>query len=264
MKMIAKSTAALISHRPARPRRWRVSVRTLLVVVAVVAIPMRMLGVRLDQKRGERQTVQMLHHLRNEAAYDYEYSYGQLQGDGETYSQWDWGAAPYGPRWLRSILGDDFFSKVIYVKVYGADDKLLQAIGSLTDLRVLELHGAKITDDGLSSLAALTNLEELRLSAENVTDAGIAHLAGLKKLRVLDLHFLELTGVGLKRLNGLTRLEFLNLSYTTVKDQDILVLGDFTQLKSIDLDGTETTDAGVRELQKRLPQCEISRCSDCD
>ena len=75
---------------------------------------------------------------------------------------------------------------------------------------------------------------EVNLVDTKITDAGLVHLKGLTNLQTLGLGFTKITGTGLVHLKGLTKLEMLSLY------------------------GTKVTDAGVAELQKALPNCEIS------
>ena len=68
----------------------------------------------------------------------------------------------------------------------------------------------------------------------SITDAGLVHLKGLANLQALDLAFTKITDSGLVHLKGLVNLQTLDLAFT------------------------KTTDAGVADLQKSLPNCEIS------
>jgi hypothetical protein len=68
-----------------------------------------------------------------------------------------------------------------------------------------------------------------------ITDAGLDHLIKLTALQELDLHETHISDNGLKRLVGLTKL------------------------RKLDLHNTRVTDRGVKELQRTLPNCEISR-----
>jgi hypothetical protein len=79
------------------------------------------------------------------------------------------------------------------------------------------------------------NIAEVKFSGKPVTDAGLANLRGLTQLQELDLDSTEVTGVGLEHLWGLTQLEYLYLSDTKV------------------------TATGIAELQKALPNVQITR-----
>jgi hypothetical protein len=69
------------------------------------------------------------------------------------------------------------------------DDSLkkLSFLKELRQLRVLNLTGARITDDGLAALQRLAGLERLILNSTPVTDAGLKHLTGLRNLNNLQV-----------------------------------------------------------------------------
>jgi hypothetical protein len=79
-------------------------------------------------------------------------------------------------------------SDVVVLQMANADvtDETLKFVARLERLRELDLDGTAITDAGLKSLAALTKLERLRISRTKVSDAGfrdsIATLPALKQL----------------------------------------------------------------------------------
>ena len=79
-------------------------------------------------------------------------------------------------------------------------------------------------------------LKNFELRDSQVTDAGLVHLKGLTKLRELYLDETKVTDAGLEHLAGLTNLQ-----------------------KGLNLTLTQITDAGVAELQKALPNCDISK-----
>ena len=49
------------------------------------------------------------------------------------------------------------------------------------------------------------------------------------------------------------------LNGTQATDADLAHLSGVTALETLDLSDTQVTDGGVGELQKALPNCEISR-----
>ena len=69
----------------------------------------------------------------------------------------------------------------------------------------------------------------------------------------------QATDADLAHLSGVTALEMLWLRDTRVTDADLAHLSGVTALETLDLSDTQVTDGGVGELQKALPNCEISR-----
>ena len=122
----------------------------------------------------QREVVEEIQKAGGEVAYDYQHD------------QHDTTSKPPGPRWLRELLGDDFFAdvtRVFRLTEPGFDDALLPRIGQLTRLQELLLRG--IDDAGLKHLKGLTQLHSLDLGLTKVGDAGLEHLKGLTQLRAL-------------------------------------------------------------------------------
>jgi hypothetical protein len=133
---------------PNRKRRWfQFSLRSLLIFTVLCAIGSAWLGKRIERKRKEREAVEAIVKLQGQVSYDYQ----RIDA-----SNWRSGGEPFGPAWLRTLLGENFFSEVELVYAFG---------------------------DGLEHLKELPNLPELRLMGRGVTDAGLVNLKGLTKLK---------------------------------------------------------------------------------
>jgi hypothetical protein len=76
--------------------RFQFSIRSLLVLVVVVAVPSSWLGAEIRQAKREREAAAALE---------------KLGGSVERWTPERWGT-PSGPQWLRSVLGDNFFDAV--------------------------------------------------------------------------------------------------------------------------------------------------------
>ena len=135
-------------------------------------------------------------------------------------------------------------------------DNGLSHIKHLSELKVLGLGGERITRAGLEHLQQLTQLEKLYFLWSPLTEVG---LGKMKNLRELYLQGSEmLTDTGLVGLNASSNLEVLDLQGTQITDAGLVHLKGMTKLQSLGLRGTQVTDAGVADLQKALPNCEIS------
>jgi hypothetical protein len=80
------------------------------------------------------------------------------------------------------------------------DDKGLEHLAGLTDLRALYLESTPVGDAGLVHLRRLTNLRSLALTGTRVTNAGLVHLKGLTCLQALDLSYTGVTEDGINEL----------------------------------------------------------------
>ena len=141
----------------------------------------------------------------------------------------------------------------------GITDAGLVHLKGMTNLESLDLSWCgPITDEGLVQLKGLTNLRELNLFNAKISNAGMRHLKGMTKLEELNLDSEKITDPGLAHLEGLSNMQTLYLIGTKITDAGLVHLKGLTKLQSLDLRGTQVTDAGVADLQKALPNCEIS------
>ena len=140
-------------------------------------------------------------------------------------------------------------------------DAGLVHLKNLTNLQYLDLMETQITDTGLVHLKNLTNLQSLGLMKTQITDTGLVHLKDLTNLKDLGLMETQITDAGLVHLKDLTNLQDLDLTgCENITDAGLVHLKNLTNLKDLSLAGCENiTDSGVAELQKALPNCEISR-----
>ena len=185
-------------------RRFQFSIRSLLVLVAVVAVVCSWFSVEMQQARRQKEAVEGA----DLASYGHEldgYGYG-LSGTPE----------PPEPPWLRNLVGEDFLSNVGVLGYRMATDANLERLKGLTSLQLLLLESTEVTDAGLVHLKGLTNLQMLRLKSTQVTDAGIVHLKGLTNLKNLHLSNTRVTDVGLRHLEALAILQSLYLANTKV------------------------------------------------
>jgi Leucine Rich repeat len=260
-----------ISSSPERPR-FQYSLRTLMIIVTLFALPCSWFAVKLQQARKQREAVEVIMQAGGNVVYDYqEASYDQSKrGFSATYSK------PPSPAWLHKLLGDDFFCKVILVE--GITDAGIENLKGATGLPFnrLDLRNTKITDAGLSHLEELfPELQTLDLSGTAITDAGLNHLkhftllhdidlsgtkitdAGLAHIRESQIYGLELrlagtkiTDAGLEHLKTLHRLGLLDLAGSAITDTGLEQIKGLTQLWALDLKGTNITDTGIENLSK--------------
>jgi hypothetical protein len=262
--------------------RWRFQfcIRSLFVLTVAVALPCSWFAVKLQHAKRQREAV------------------GEIETIGRGVAYYDWqvdadfnvlGSQPPGPKWLRSLLGDDFFQTVnlfrfdlMYFGGKATDaevehlvvlsqlrfldlsrtqvtDAGVKHLRGLSELKLLNLEDTKVTDAGLGHLRDLSKLRELYLSGTPVTDAGLEHLKGLSQLQTLCLGGTQVTDAGTEHLKGLSRLAYLNLSDTQVTDAGLEHLTGLSRLKDLWLKGTHVSDAGTKRLQQALPNCEILR-----
>jgi hypothetical protein len=150
--------------------RWRFqfSIRSLLVLVAAVALPCSWLTVKMKAAREQKTAVETINRLGGSVFYDYRKNFFWLPISH---------AQPPEPAWLRSLFGVDFFHDVRNLYF---DNRLTGLVlKHLKDLPLLEelwLESSDISDDGLVSLEELQHLQLLRLDRSSVSAKGIERL----------------------------------------------------------------------------------------
>ena len=215
-------STASVPPGPKPRRRLQFSLRTLMVLVVIVSLPLGWLACRLNQAREQRAVIDAIHALGGSTEYD---------GESGSYKEGSYPSMAFGldslgypdppgcpaPVWLRRCLGDDFFVRIVGVR--GDSDAVLERAARLPHLSSLSVGP----------------LHRRPYASYPVTDAGLEHLKESSQLRTVMLNQTQVTDAGLAHLRGLT------------------------QLQRLDLSGTRVTAAGVAQLQKALPKCEIVR-----
>ena len=228
--------------------RWRFqfSIRSLLVLVVVVAVPCSWMTAEI--KKADRQQAAKTAFQRFPGYVQYGF-----QRSGQP-------SASPAPSWLCRLLGNDFFASIEFVCL-ACDKRFTDAdmehVESLPRLKMLRLGSANITNAGLQHLAILTDLEDLSLGRTQVSDAGLEHVQGLTQLRRLNLYATNISDSGLEYLKGLGQLKALYLGKTKVSDACLEPLQGLSQLEELYLNDTQVTDEGVKKLQQALPNCKI-------
>ena len=187
----------IMTEQPKPKRRWfRFSLRTLLIVVMLLSLPLAWLGIVAERTRRQKKILEPLE------VY-------------QPYVEWRSGYvvrldlwSPYydllyqgGPsdEDLRHLKG---LSNLEYLELGSANisNRIVSIVSDITTLRSLALRGRNITDDGLLHLERLTNLETLWLEETDVTDAGLVHLSRLSNLETLWLIGTDVSDTGVEEL----------------------------------------------------------------
>jgi len=255
--------------KPTSPQRFRwcrFSCRTLLVLVAVIAV---CLGVGMRPWK-RHQTLEMIRcELQGGVYYGYQYHRDESGRSAIT----DTEPGP-GPKWLRRCMGeilfDDVFCDVSAIDIgyypihLGRPNppkdelcpiedshlkRLREVLPMFDHLQVLGVTASsKVTDSGLEHLAGIPQLQDLDVAESRVTSVGLRHIATATSLIRLDLRKTSL-GDDLACLSSFQQLEILDLGQTTVTDDGLRYLAALPNLQRLALDGPKITDAGLRHLR---------------
>jgi hypothetical protein len=279
---------------PKRKRRWfQFSLRSLLIFVAICAIPCGWFGARMERATKQKAAVEAIVKAGGSVRYDYER---------DATGNWIPVAEPHAPKWLRNLLGDDFFSTVVEATAY--TDVSVEHLNDLGGLRSLSFCSLRITDSGLRHLEELSQLEDLSFSgtgisesglrafealirlkglrfyaeteesrldqmrnrtppspvASQITDAGLEHVEGLRQLRYLMISGKGVTDAGMRHLKGLSQLRYLELDETLVGDHGLEDLRGLKQLGTLWLFKSQVTDVGMEVIKGLSDLHKLSLC----
>ena len=183
-----------MTEKSPKRRRWlQFRLRTLLIAVLVLSVPLSWFAVKMEKARRQREAVEVFRKL-GYTLYDWEAVEGTFAG------------GPEEPPWLLNLLGIDYFHKVVYVSlgdyITDADLEHLTSLPHVEDLTI-RAPNASITDAGLEHLERLPNLQRLSLHLNSqITDAALLHVTNLCHLRGLWLEDTGCTQEGVERLQA--------------------------------------------------------------
>jgi len=139
-----------------------------------------------------------------------------------------------------------------YARHWDASDLTAAHLSRRSELRVIELPGARITDRGMRFLGKLTQLNELDLSRNPaITDEGAKHLSELTGLSRLSLRETKITSAGVAHWERLTRLSKVDLGKTQVDNEALKVICN--NVVAGPVVGEPTLDGSNRTARRILP-----------
>ena len=121
-------------------------------------------------------------------------------------------------------------------------------LGSLSNLKWLELDNNNLTGEIPMELGSLSNLRVLGLGSNQLTGEIPMELGDLSNLETLVISFSQLTGEIPKELGNLSNLEILVLWVNRLTGEIPTVLGSLSNLRTLDLRGNQLTGQIPTEL----------------
>ena len=189
-----------ISSNRWRPK-FRFSLRSLLLVITLLSL---WLATQANRAKRQKLAVSVVQELGGEVQYDYQLSrFEKARRTVKGLRPPSVIEEPSGPKWLRQLVGNEYFQRVVGVDFrYSADisGPVMEHITSLTDLEELFLTNTNITDSDLRDIGKLSNLRLLVIRDNQITDAGISHLHSLTRLEQLNVINTSVTADGVAKL----------------------------------------------------------------
>jgi len=220
-----------------RLRPARIGLRfSLGAMLAGLTIVCFVLGVYADRVGKQRRAVEMIQRYGGEVGYSHQRVQGSYHGQLE----------PAAPRWLRELVGDDYFVTV--------DGVWIRESGSPAGMPA----PSQMTDEEFALLADLPRIVDLHLNAVHIDDDDLALIGRLNHLEVLEINSSQLSDTGLERLANLTGLRQLSIlsgpepqhrkNPPGITDRGLSHLKRLTKLESLILDNSNVTDEGMSQL----------------
>jgi Leucine-rich repeat (LRR) protein len=247
--------------------RWRFqfSIRSLLVMTVVVAIPCSWMTTIMKQAREMRKTHE---HWAKICTMEFD-TVKELDALGCRIT-----VKPPPSYWLRVVFGNDLYMNATSVSYHpwaNPRDLNLEGLKQFEHLLYLGFYDNQVTDADLAHIEGLDQLKLLSISRNPIADAGFEglsdelissirsrrpitvagweHLKGLARLQTLVLDDADITDAGLKNLEGMTQLRCLSLKGTRITDAGLKHLENLDQLQQLFLQKTQITDAGLEHLK---------------
>ncbi len=218
-------TSTIHSTRVVRHPRFRYSVGAMLALVTIICIWLSSLT---NSARQQKQAVAAILALGGQVRYDYEPGIFEMMTNPGAKTK-----EPPGPRWLRELIGDDYFQAVTEVHLRGrkVTDSDLRWISSLPNITTLLVMRTSISDASLSRIGELSQLKNLILRDNKITDQGLSQLYRLCHLEQLNVINTLVTSEGVTRLKnevGQIRIHVEEPKPVTLKYQALPKLGTQT------------------------------------
>ncbi|MGA2033983.1 MAG: hypothetical protein ABSG68_17180, partial [Thermoguttaceae bacterium] len=199
----------------AKPRRrwFQYSLRSLMVFVTVTCIALGWFTARMRRARTQREAVATIEAEGGRVLYEYDYRVHEKNA-GRTWSEYSAELGhPPTPKWLRDLLGDDFFATVASVRDLRADDARLEELARcFPDLERLFVSLAPGPCTPLSAGSGTPPGRETQIAPKGrISGAGLRHLWGLPGLKTFGIQPDEaevgIEDQALRNIEGLTHLE---------------------------------------------------------
>jgi hypothetical protein len=236
-------------------RYLRFGLRTLLIVVTIVAL----VGGWLAERRHRRQAA-----LRTINA-----------AGGGLSSEHSWQALqtvflpPTNPpraevrRSWREILFGDQYRGIDFTDGKPLAGETLDAVAAIGEVKLLSFHGGVLSDDHVRRLAGLRQVETFIASGSPLTDRSAEVIAGWPELKWLELDDTQLTDAAVPHLIKLQKLEVLRIQGTKITDGGFAQLAALKNLRELSIGDSASHPMPVSlkchdEVQRALPNCRLN------
>jgi hypothetical protein len=150
-------------------------------------------------------------------------------------------------RMLRELAGWPNIRRLFLWRSTIEDDAFIE-LGRMRQLRRLIAGHCKFNPREAAILSQCSQLEHLDLRFTPIDDSTCAAIARLKNLQVLVLSFTNCSDVGVEAISGLNNLTYLGISGTRVTDRGIASAARLSLLRDLDAEYLPLTDDALSML----------------
>jgi hypothetical protein len=270
-------------------RHFRFSLRSILIVVAIMAIFFAYLSVQIKRAKEQKAGVEAIQRLGGWVHYDFDYDGTQRIKN----------AKSWVPDWILKRVGIDLFHnvveinmfynddgpkrlnnenvtdeiknhldkfpnlKLLYVVKTQATDDLIEKASVLTRLERIGIwHATLITPKGTAALKKIPSLKHVNILYSHLTDESLKNIGELHQLKKLYVFRNQFTDIGLSYLKNLDQLEILDIKanndkVTVITDTGVKYLEGLKNLKELYIVDADVTPEGIQRLREAIPQLKI-------
>lgn len=121
----------------------------------------------------------------------------------------------------------------------------------------LSLMGRGVTDNCVQLLQSNPRLTAVTLVETITSDALAPHLARLEDLEYLELIDSHISSAGINQLSSLTKLHQLLLVGKEIDDAAVPAIARLKSLRYLSVHNTSISDEGTEQLRQALPNCKL-------
>jgi hypothetical protein len=165
-----------MSEKRSKRRWYQFSLRTLLLAVLVISLPLSWLAAKLERARREKEVVEAIERIGGGTIPHSFFAATEemANSDSSSWKPWEWKLRSWRWELRQSALFDT--------------------------IEVVRLEHTAVTDADLRHLKGLRSPSYLDLTNTQITDAGLVHLEGLNSLVWISLRETQVTSEGVKKL----------------------------------------------------------------
>jgi hypothetical protein len=186
---------------PKRKRRWfQFSLRTLLVVMAILAVGCAWVAGKIEQSRREREATRHFLALGAVILQDQQPMLSRLWPFGE---QMVTTGVLVGNKEYYLTFGTARFAESMEARIRQPTDSDLRRLKDLPGLETLRVTSQFVTDNGIAELVSIKSLRRLEICAPLVSNSAVVQIAQMVDLADLNLVGTAMTPSGIGNLRQL-------------------------------------------------------------